>query len=297
MKIAPRFAAALLVFSLGLSHAGMADEPAVASACVPRESSWFKATQVAPGTWCIDDHGTSNVYLAIGTEKALVIDTGSGAADLRGYLESITSLPLIVLNTHWHPDHVGADYQFDEVLITAVDAGLLEKMKPPFSAEFLAGMGLPAVPEIDKYKGPLHAFTTREVKDGDFIDLGGRRIEVIATPGHTPGEIVLLDGASRILFAGDNNNGLVWLQLPGTQPLTTFLDSLRKLEKRVPEFSMLLPGHGGPSDGARVAEQIRCVETILDGSATSEFYHAGPGDGRVSTYGNVSVVFDPENLR
>jgi hypothetical protein len=39
------------------------------------------------------------------------------------------------------------------------------------------------------------------------------------------------------------------------------------------------------------------VETILDGSATSEFYHAGPGDGRVSTYGNVSVVFDPRNLR
>jgi len=275
----------------------MADEPVAATAGAPRASSWFKATLVAPGTWCIDDHGTSNVYLAIGAEKALVIDTGSGAADLRGYLESITPLPLVVLNTHWHPDHVGADYQFDEILITAEDAALLQNMKPPFDAKFLAGMGLPAVPEEERYKGAVREFATREVKDGDFIDLGGRRIEVIATPGHTPGEIVLLDGANRILFAGDNNNGLVWLQLAGSPPLTTFLESLRKLEKRLPEFSMLLPGHGGPSDGSRVLDQIRCVETILDGSATSEPYHAGPGDGRGSTFGAAAVVYDPNNLR
>ena len=52
------------------------------------------------------------------------------------------------------------------------------------------------------------------LKDRQVFDLGGRKLEVIATPGHTPGEIVLLDAANRIVFTGDNDNSLVWLFLP-----------------------------------------------------------------------------------
>ncbi len=275
----------------------MADKPAAAAASVPRESSWFKATQVAPGTWRIDDRGTVNVYLLIGTRKALLIDTGMGFADLRGYVQSITSLPLLVLNTHWHADHSGADYQFGNILASGADGRIIQSLKEPFGREYAERMKVTSIPEEDRYKGAIYELKPQVVKDGDIIDLGGRRIEVIETPGHTAGELVLLDAGNRILFGGDNDNRLVWLQLEGCEPLETFLASLKKLEKRISEFSLLLPGHGDPADSSLIGDQIRCVESILDGSAQCEPYRVPAGDGLVAKYGNASVVFNPANLR
>jgi glyoxylase-like metal-dependent hydrolase (beta-lactamase superfamily II) len=263
-----------------------------------RPSAWFTAEEVAPNTWRIDDHGIANVYLVIGTQRALLVDTGAGAADLRGFAQSLTALPLSVINTHGHPDHVGANFQFGAIMAPAADFAAIRQMATPEDLRAHAGMlGGAVVPASDLYNGPVQPLTLTAVKDGDMIDLGGRTLEVIESPGHTPGEIVLLDNRNKLLFAGDNSNTLVWLFLGNCLPLETYLRSLEKVEARAGEFSRVLPGHGGPIEGDFVGEQIACVKGILAGTAASEEYKTFVGDARLSRYQRAAVAFDPNNLR
>jgi len=135
------------------------------------------------------------------------------------------------------------------------------------------------------------------VGGGHVFDLGGRKLEVIAQPGHTPGEIVLLDAANRLVFTGDNNNALVWLFLPTCRPLEVYLESLRKLKRRDGEFDTILPGHGPPLPKGFLADQIACVESILDGSCKGEPYQSFAGSALVCRHGSAAVAFDPGNLR
>jgi glyoxylase-like metal-dependent hydrolase (beta-lactamase superfamily II) len=264
----------------------------------PKTSAWFKAQEVAENTWRIDDHGVANVYLVIGRDRALLIDTGCGAANLRGFVRSITSLPLTVINTHGHPDHVGANYQFGAILANRADFPAIESMATPELLKPYAGMlGGAVVLQDEQFRENVRPLELRAVREGDAIDLGGRQIEVIETPGHTPGEIVLLDKQQKLLFAGDNDNTLVWLHLSQCLPLEVYLKSLEKVQSRSSEFTMLLPGHGGPIDRDFVAEQITCVKSILAGTARSELYQSFAGDGQVARFERASVVFDPNKLR
>lgn len=263
----------------------------------PKASGWFAAQEVAANTFRIDDHGIANVYLVLGKERALLIDTGSGAADLLGYVKSMTSLPLTVVNTHGHPDHVGANYQFGKIMASKADFPAIRHMATPEDMQVFAGMlGGAVVPLSDVYKGEVHELTLTELKDGEILDLGGRQLEVINAPGHTPGEIVLLDKQNKLLFAGDNSNSLVWLHIADSLPLETYLKTLEKVETRSGDFSTILPGHGGPIEGDFVGEQIACVKSILDGTAVSEEYKTFAGNGRLAKYKRAAVAFDPNKL-
>ncbi len=288
----------LLLIALAALSCGCVTGRSEAAKPAPRPSGWFTAAEVAPSTWCIDDHGIANIYLVIGAERALLVDTGAGAADLRGYAQSLTSLPLSVINTHGHPDHVGANFQFGAIMAHAADFAAIRKMATPEELRAHADMlGGAVVPEADRYTGPVQSLTLAAVKDGDRIDLGGRTLEVIEAPGHTPGEIVLLDRGNKLLFGGDNSNTLVWLFLPTSLPLETYLQSLEKVHTRAGEFDLLLPGHGGPIDSAFVGEQIACVKGILSGTAASEVYKTFMGDARLSRHKRAAVAFDPNNLK
>ncbi len=263
--------------------------------------SWFTARKVADGTWCISDHGSDNMYLAEGKEKALLIDTGLGVAKLNIFIKTLTTLPVIVVNTHGHPDHAGGNYQFKSVYADPLEFEIIRQTGTEESRKRMAQnmvRGAPAadmVPLEEVLKMP--AAELLPVKDGHVFDLGGRRIEVIETPGHTPGEIVLLDSAKRIVFSGDNDNVLVWLFLPTCTPLEVYLESLKKLQKREGEFDTIMPGHGLPLPKRFVGEQITCVERILDGTCKGEPYKSFAGEALVCKYESASVAFDPNNLR
>ncbi len=263
--------------------------------------SWYKARKVAEGVWCIDDHGSDNMYLVEGREKAMLIDTGLGVAKLSDFVGTLTHLPLIVVNTHGHPDHAGGDCQFKSVYADPLE---FEAIRQTNTVESRRGMaanmakGAAAsdmVPVEEAVKMPAPELLP--LKDGQVFDLGGRKIEVIETPGHTPGEIVLLDAANRLVFTGDNDNSLVWLFLPNCRPLEVYLQSLKKLQQRDSDFDTILPGHGSPLPKGFVGEQIACVERILDGSCKGEPYKSFAGNALVCRYKNASVAFNPNNLR
>ena len=171
--------------------------------------NWFETTLVADKVWRIDDHGDDNIYLVEGDDKALLIDTGNGIADLAECAKDITKLPLLVVNTHGHPDHIGGNFQFSEVYAHPLDFELIEL----FSSEEYHNMAIQQAirehPELEslfmkniaEYKPP----SIVAIEAGHIFDLGSRKLEVIEVPGHTGGSIVLLDTENKLLFTGDNH--------------------------------------------------------------------------------------------
>jgi glyoxylase-like metal-dependent hydrolase (beta-lactamase superfamily II) len=266
------------------------------------ETSWFQVQTVAPGVWRIDDHGGDNVYLVTGDTQALLIDTGTGAADLAACVRRLTALPVTVVNTHGHPDHAGGDFQFAAVSAHPDDFDMVLRFAGGQSGagrragllRRLLGLG----PAPSAAGGAFDRGRLVPVKAGHVFDLGGRRLEVLETPGHTKGSICLLDGAHKLLFAGDNDNTLVWLFLEDSLPLEVYLRTLESLQARAGEFDTILPGHGAPVDAAFLAEQIACAESILSGACAGEPYGNPFGiAARSCSFKRASIAFDPKKLR
>jgi hydroxyacylglutathione hydrolase len=262
---------------------------------------WFTATKSAQGVWAISDHGSDNMYLVEGGEKALLIDTGLGVARLSAFVKTLTAKPVIVVNTHGHPDHAGGNFEFTSVYAHPADFSAIEALSTKEARARTAGNMAkgPAGPDRISAEEAASARPAEllPIKDGFVFDLGGRRLEVIEAPGHTPGEIVLLDTANKALFTGDNTNSLVWLFLPNSEPLEIYLQTLKKIERRAGEFDTIYPGHGSPLPSSFIGEQIACVESILDGSAKPDPYRTFAGDAMLVRYKTAAVAYNPQNLR
>ena len=261
-------------------------------------STWFTNREVSPGVWQINDHNAVNVYLVTGEDSSLVIDTGMGTADLISQIRKLTTKPLIVVNTHGHPDHTGANYQFKKVYIHQADyKDAVENNEPERRGQAAKTMQRTEKPEEkDLFKGKPENTEYAFVKEGYNFKLGGRNLKVIEAPGHTPGEIVLLDIQNKLLFTGDNDNTLVWLFLPNCRPLHEYLKTLEKLQGMMTDFNTILPGHGIPRSSDFINDQVKCVKGILDGTLKAEPYQSFAGNAMMSTYGKASVAFDPKNL-
>jgi len=209
-----------------------------------RDKDAYVSREVRPGVFQIADDETDKLYLVKGSRRALLIDTGMGSGDLRGYVDRLAGgLPMDLVITHAHPDHLALLGQFQkdhDVYMSRLDLPMLERFKP------MLGDGV--APERIKDLGEGFAF-----------DLGGRRLVVHALPGHTPGSIVLLDDAAGILWSGDavgSNRPAIpdaaWLQMPGMAPVDVFLPTLLAFRTRVKgRVKQIYTGH---NDEALVGE-------------------------------------------
>lgn len=261
-------------------------------------TSWLTVNEVAPGVRVIGDHGADNMYLIEGTDSALLVDTGLGSVDLASFVKKLTEKPLIVVNTHGHPDHAGSNHQFAKVYVHPADSTAARQCNLPDartgSANAMQQGNRPAENELFKGK-PLHTKLV-PVHEGHLFRLGGRTIKVVEAPGHTPGEIILLDIENKTLFTGDNNNVLVWLFLPNCRPLHEYLSTLQKEAGMMSQFTTIFPGHGAPLPADFINDQTACVRGILDGTLERKPYKSFAGDAMVSVSGRASVAFNPENL-
>ena len=287
-----------LLILLGIAQA-QAPAPALPS-IEKNAESWFQATKVAEGVWCISDNGSDNIYLVEGEKNALLIDTGLGAAKLSDFVKTITQKPLVVVNTHGHPDHAGGNYQFKAIYAHSADFASIKQSGTKESrtkslASMVQGKTAQDMVAIEEAANARDA-ELMPIKAGFLFDLGGRKLEVIETPGHTPGEIVLLDSKNRQVFTGDNSNMMVWLFLPTSSPLETYLQSLKSLAQRANEFNTIYPGHGSPLPSSFLAEQIKCVEDILDGTCKGEEFKTFAGSSLLCRYKTAMVAYNPNNL-
>lgn len=260
--------------------------------------NWFEIKEVMPKTWVIGDNGSDNIYLVEGSEKALLIDTGLGAADLAGAVKKLTGKPVLVVNTHGHPDHSGSNYQFDKIYMHKAD---IEAAKMYSSAEARKNVGGSMLNgknpgETDIYKGNEKNPEYVAISEVFEFDLGDRIITVMETPGHTPGSICLLDIKNKVLFSGDNNNTHVWLFLEGCSPLSDYLKTLEKQLSKLDKFTTLYPGHGPAMESSFIKDQAECVKQILNGTCKPIPYESFAGPASQCSYGQATVAFNPKNL-
>jgi glyoxylase-like metal-dependent hydrolase (beta-lactamase superfamily II) len=201
----------------------------------------------------LDDHtwvGSGNkmwhesLYLLEGKDKALLIDAGTDIKDLDKIVASITKKPLMVVATHVHPDHTGSSINcFSEVFINPADTVLVPAMMP-------------------NYKGKL-----KYLKDREIINLGDRQIEVIYTPGHTPGSTTYIDKAAGYGFSGDSfGTGLLLLSVD----FSTFIASCEKIIPIMDSYKLkyLYPGHFNDNNMetlSKISDMLKLSKDVLSG--------------------------------
>lgn len=220
---------------------------------------WFEVYEVRPHVYAIyEPHQAEEVisYLIVGTRRALLFDTGLGIGDMKRLTGSLTGLPILVVNSHTHNDHVGDNWQFGHV--AALDTGFTRQSAKGSRADAQAELepgnlcgNLPAGFDANAYATRPWTIT-QWMHDGSKFDLGGRTLEVIATPGHTPDAIALLDRANGLLFTGDSYYpGPIYLYRPETN-LDAYEHSIAKLAALAPHLKLLLPSHNAPVSDPQV---------------------------------------------
>ena len=263
-------------------------------------STKHKITEVAEGVWMIDEFGMDMMYVVKGAKKSLLIDTGSGLGDLKAVAWELAG-PCDVVLTHGHPDHAGGMGQFERVYIHPADMEMAKSITWEGRSAYAQQMmqTYPALRDmIDISEEPQEIVPELvPVSEGFGFDLGDRVIEVIETPGHTPGSICLFDPKTGIVFSGDAFNPLFLLMLyPGEdrRSIQTFLQSADKMMKRRGEYRFMCGGHTCPLDDSVLTDLIACAGGMLDGSIQLEHKKIHIFDGEFAEYGGVSITLDPK---
>ena len=199
---------------------------------------WFTIEEIDDKTFAISEYGhweEVHSYLLIGTKMALLIDTGLGIGNIKNVVDKLTSLPVKVVTTHLHWDHIGGHNLFYDICVHKEEEEWFIKGIPlPLNvvkSNITKDMKIENFPKefnIDKYclfKGE----PTKIIEDNEIIDLGFRKIKVIHTPGHSPGHICLFEEERGFLYSGDLIYlGTLYAFYPTTNPVQ-FRDSIKKI--------------------------------------------------------------------
>ena len=212
------------------------------------DPNWFKIKEIENDIFVIEEPGWVQSYLVNGDDKSILIDTGMGFLNIRKAVESIAKGPIDVVNTHWHFDHIGGNALFDSIGIASIEADLIERDITNEELIGILGIGfensitLPRDFLLEDYRiiGSKQNFT---IKDGDFLNLGNRMIEVIATPGHTRGSMSFLDHRTRSLVTGLVIQDTLFAHFEESD-VESFIWSLKRVISRGDDIYRLLPTHG-----------------------------------------------------
>jgi len=255
---------------------------------------WFEVYKVAPGVFAIyEPHQAEEVisYLIVGTKQAVLFDTGMGIADIHKVVRQLTSRPVVVLNSHTHNDHVGGNSLFTFVygMDTAFTRANAEGSRNAAQEELAPGMicgNLPKGFDPKTYATkPWHV--SLFVKNGFKINLGGRTVEIIATPGHTPDAISLIDRENGLLFTGDTYYpGPIWLFRPETE-LDAYVASVKKLAAIAPQIHLVLGAHNVPvADPSVLPKLVTAIEDARAGKIEGK-----PLEGGKASYTTNGITF------
>jgi glyoxylase-like metal-dependent hydrolase (beta-lactamase superfamily II) len=249
---------------------------------------WFTTREVKRGVWLLAEPGHVCTWMVEGGDRAVVLDTGMGFLPIRPLAESLTTRPVSVVNTHYHFDHVGGNHEFDEIVVHEIGAPLIAEpilrsrleayldfcarrleivdRFVELDAEYFGVLNADSVPRPFPTDFDPAAWTippsraTSTLADGDEIDLGGRILTVLHTPGHSPDGICLLEEREGLLFAADTiNAGAIYAQFPDSD-LDNLAASTRRLAGLADEILMIMTHHC-----EHVIAEVGLLAEIADG--------------------------------
>lgn len=211
-------------------------------------NNWFTVEQIDFQTFVISEYNhweETHCYLLCGEESAVLIDTGLGVSNIRKIVGSLTELPVMAVTTHVHWDHIGGHRYFDNIAVHEAEKEWLS-IKFPIPLQIVK-KNLTRLPcdfptdfDIDAYQ-IFQGVPQRILQDGDFLNLGGREIQVIHTPGHSPGHCCFYESGRNYLYSGDLiYKGCLDAFYPTTDP-QLFFQSIKKVREF--KIDRVLPGH------------------------------------------------------
>jgi len=256
---------------------------------VMSDEPWFEIYRIRPGVFALYEPKQFEEvisYLIVGQKRAVLFDTGLGVGKVSAVVARLTMLPVTVINSHTHFDHVGGNAEFKDIW----------NRNLPYTRKNMSGQ--PNVYSRDalapeRLCGPMPSGTDTKsysirpwknshwLRDHELVDLGGRVLEVIFTPGHTPDSVALLDRGNGLLFTGDNfYPGPIYLFVPETN-FAAYTRSVKMLAELEPQIKLLLPQHNLPvaepvfltrlADAVEQVNQHKAKAEVTDGRRTYSF--------------------------
>lgn len=218
-------------------------------------------------TFVAEERGVK-LFLIQGAEGGLLIDTGFGGLDLSG----LAAAPgLRVVNTHCHADHTGGNHYFPTVFCHLQEQRLIRERD--------GSRGAPTYRQIP-------------ISDGFRFSLGGVEVDCCWLPGHSPGNIGLLDRSNAVLYSGDIILTTPVYLYQDEQSLPAYISSLERLLAMRDSISRIVPSHGGAEVGFPLVEELlRLARAVEAGRSRGEAAQTPEGaacvlhrQGRASLY-------------
>lgn len=261
---------------------------------IESSSDWFHIFEVGKDVFAIAEpfnYEEVISFLILGEERALLFDTGMGIDSISRIVAELTALPVTVLNSHTHHDHIGGNSEFDQILALdtkytrhwANNGWSHDIVKDEVSPQAFCHHKYPSLDTAGYHIKPFSV--SQFIEDGHILDLGNREIEVISIPGHTPDAIAIIDREYKYLWTGDTfYEATIWLFYEGTD-LKAYEKSISKLAELSDSLDAVFPSHNRPiAEPVRLQELAQAFEAIASGEAQAISH-----DGSDPTFG------DPDN--
>lgn len=209
---------------------------------------WFTVERLDDDTFALSEYRhweETHCYLLLGAERAVLIDTGLGVSNIKDVVDALTSLPVTVVTTHAHWDHIGGHRYFENIAVHEAERDWLAVKFPiPLRmvkenltrepCDFPQGFH---AEDYEVFHGPPGII----LRDGDSLDLGNRYLTVVHTPGHSPGHCCFYEPDRQYLYSGDLiYEGCLDAFYPTTDP-QQFYSSVEKVSGL--DIARVLPGH------------------------------------------------------
>jgi len=245
----------------------------------PADQGWFQVYRIRPNVYAIyepDQYLQVISYLFVGTQRAMLFDSGQNFGDMRQLTDALTDKPVFVVNSHSDSDHIGGNYEYSQVwAFDDVEGYARYNAKHGVSHhecvvwgmldEFLfrPGTTKPAHFDPKTYRIPPYK-VTRWLKDGDVIDLGGMRFTVYSAPGHSPDAISVVDRQHGLMTVGG-----IWCRFQPVGDLKAYTATAARLAELSKKVDYILPNHISTMESAQWMVKLdHACKAINAGTAT-----------------------------
>lgn len=240
------------------------------------ETEGWLVQQIAPGTYALGEpigDLDNYEYLLVGRERALLIDAGSTPRDIRPALASLTALPVTTIPTHLHFDHTAGLRNADRIALidlpetrSRAEGDLYHLSRYQYSQE--TGESAPFSFKVSDW-----------IKPDAEIDLGGRKVKLLSTPGHTSTSVSIFDPAANLLFTGDLIYPTTLYAFDTSSSLSAYVTTFDRLLAEMPADVTIYGAHCCRNDLPAQAPWLK-MSDIGDARAAIIAVQEGKAKGR-----------------